>query len=289
MTVDWMRIPKSRDKNNYKHMKKNEYKYDLGVIGCGKMSGAIISSIPDKYKIIVSDINKQALTMFDDEKNITQTSSNQEVIENSKYILVAVKPQSAKEVLTGLDFSGKILISIMAGISIASFKDMAKGAKGIVRVMPNINAHIGMSTNAVCFDGLTKVEERFVGKLVSSFGVSAKIDEDKMDIFTGLAGSGPAFVFKFIKSMVTAGIECGLSEDLAMSFAANTVFGSAALIEELSEPNVLEYMDFWIDAVCSPNGTTIEGVKYLDEMNFEDIVKEAVLRSKKRSEELSKK
>ncbi|MCL2370946.1 MAG: pyrroline-5-carboxylate reductase [Firmicutes bacterium] len=272
-------------------MKKNDYKYDLGVIGCGRMSGAIILELR-KYKIIISDIDKQAFLIFEDKKNITQTSNNQEVVANAKYILIAVKPQLVKEALAGLDFSGKILISIMAGVSISSLKDMAKGAKGIVRVMPNINAIIGKSTNAVCFDGLTKSEEKFVWKLVNSFGLSVEISEDKMDIFTGLAGSGPAFVFKFIRGMIMAGIECGLSEEVAAQFVAKTLVGSAENIDIDTEDEFdtpLKGIRFWIDAVCSPNGTTIEGVKYLDQMNFEDIVKEAVLRSKKRSEELSKK
>ena len=246
------------------------------------MSSAIIRHT-SKLKIIVSDTDRQRLVELSNSK-ITTTTDNSQVVANSKYILLAVKPQSAKEVFAGIDFRDKILISIMAGVSIARLRDMAKGVKGVARVMPNLNAVVGYSANAVCFDGLADTEKKFIMRFCDMFGVTLKANENDINIITGLSGSGPAFVYKFIKSLISAGVEGGLSEDHAKGLALSTILGSACLIgqTEVSEIDSIIYQ------VCSKAGTTIEGVKYLDEAGFEDIVKEAVLRAKRRSEELSR-
>jgi len=255
-------------------------KYDIAVIGCGNMASAIIERARGKYNFIVSDI---------DQKKAQQTGvaialDNADAVSKAKFVLLAVKPQVAADALRGIDFSGKILISIMAGASVSKLKEIARGADGVARVMPNLPARIGYSANAVYFDGLYDDEKEFVFKFLSEFGIAINVNkEEEMNIITGLSGSGPAFVFKFLRGMAKAAMECGVSEIDARRLACVTLYGSASLV--MAKEN--ESFDDLIASVCSPGGTTIEGVKHLNETHFEDIVKDAVLWSKKRAEELS--
>ncbi len=264
---------------------------NLAVIGYGNMAQAIVRALysPNTLKklneknislnITVSDSDETKLTHC--ELNVKKTTDNALAVSNADFVLLAVKPQTAPSLLENLKLNDKTIISIMAGISIATLKKLTHSTK-IVRVMPNLNARVFSSYNAYVCNEITSDEKAFVSLLLDSFGTSAEVKEEKLDAITGLTGSSPAFVFMMLKAFADEAVNCGFSPSEARNMAIAAVAGSAKLVEEsTAELNSL------IDSVCSKGGTTIEGVKYLCENNFENIVKTAVEKSINRSKELS--
>ncbi len=267
----------------------------LGIIGCGNMAKAILRSLSSdvfkhamrangiKFSVAVSDCDVNKLDEVREYVSETFTD-NAELVSCSDYIISAVKPQTAESVLKDLDFENKVFISIMAGITIRRLKSFTGNTTDkIVRVMPNLNAKVGYSVNCYCVDGLSDEEEKNVEYILGSFGEYYKIRESMMNSVTGLCGSGPAFVFMFADAFVKKGIECGFSADAARELAFATILGSMENIRAFDGE-----ISSLAESVCSKAGTTIEGVNYLKEMNFEDTVKEAIDRAVKRSEALEK-
>lgn len=268
-------------------------KYNLGIIGCGNMSSAIIRAITGdavsyllkqngiKFDVFVSDADKAKLDAIRTAK-IATFADNAELVAVSNIIILAVKPQAAAEALKGIDFSGKIVISIMAGTNLKALKALLGGSTDkIVRVMPNLNAKVCQSVNAYCCSGLNEEEEETVVNILGSFGQYFKVHESKMNAITGISGSGPAFVFMFINSFIEKAVDYGFDRQTAKEIALQTICGCAETIR-YNEGSISDL----VASVCSKGGTTIEGVKYLREKDFENTVKEAIMKSEKRSEEL---
>lgn len=268
--------------------------YNLGVIGCGNMSQAILKALvksenrdimqKNGYELglNVSDTDAEKLDVMH-KLGVKIFTDNDEMIKKCDYILLAIKPQVARQVLETFDFGNKIVISIMAGINLLTLNKITKCDK-LARVMPNLNAKIGESFNAYCTQNLNDEQTNFIQLLLSSFGRAVKLEENMFNGVTGLTGSSPAFVFMFLKSFIDQGIASGFSPIVARQMAVAAIIGSVRLVE--SEPNT--DINLLIDSVCSKGGTTIEGVNFLRENNFEDTVKNAIEKAIKRSEELSK-
>lgn len=267
----------------------------LGIIGCGNMAKAIVRSLTSdvfkstmresgvKFSVVVSDNDIKKLDEVRECASQTFTD-NAELVACSDYIISAVKPQAAEAALKGLSFENKVFMSIMAGISMARLKSLVGGTTDkLVRIMPNLNAKIGYSVNCYCFEGLSEEEERTVESILGSFGEYYKIRESMMNAVTGLCGSGPAFVFMFADAFIKKGIECGFSSEAARELAFATILGSIENLRSYEGET-----DALVDSVCSKAGTTIEGVSYLRDNNFEDVVREAIERAIKRSEALEK-
>ena len=267
-------------------------KTTLAVLGCGNMAQAIVRAL---YKsqangsctaysmqmdVIVSDIDEQKLVQLD--APVAKTTDNADAVRNADYVLLAVKPQAAVNVLQPLSLGNKIVISIMAGTSIATLQQLT-GCRKVIRVMPNLNARIFRSYNAYACVGVTSDEQAFVQALLSSFGVAEQVEEAQLDAVTGLTGSSPAFVFMFIKALAEQGVALGFSPASARKMALATVIGSAELVN--ADPTA--DLDRLIDSVCSKGGTTIEGVNYLRAQNFETVAKTAVQKAVDRAMELS--
>lgn len=268
----------------------------LGIIGAGNMSQAIIKSIAggklDKYlenekaelNIIVSDSNDDQLEKVRalNSEFISTALNNDELAGKCDYILFAVKPQNFEEAAEKINLKNKVIISIMAGVPIEKIVKIS-GSNKVVRVMPNLNAKIGESVNTYAALNLDTREEGFIAALLASFGANVKTSESNINAATGVAGSGPAFVFMFIKAFKDAAQSYGFSETEAKLLAVKTISGSAGLIAS-SDTDI----DILIDSVCSKGGTTIEGVNYLRANNFENIVKTAIDKAVKRAEELGR-
>ncbi len=267
-------------------------KIRIAVIGSGNMARAIVSSMTnistvaalkangDEFRIIVSDKDEAKLMPI--KPLCAVTKDNAEAVASADYVILAVKPQSAAEALSGLDLTGKTVISIMAGIGIGRLSELS-GASNIVRVMPNLCARIGESFNAYTHVGLGKEELRVVSEILGSFGVCREVKESDMDGVTGISGSGPAFVFMTIKAFYDEAVARGFDCDTAKEMAIQTVIGSA-LTAEKSDCG----FDELIDAVCSKGGTTIAGVEYLNSKGYCDILRGAIGKAIERSEEMSK-
>lgn len=279
-------------------------KYTVGFIGYGNMAQAIVAGLTDKLsvclmktagfklKIAVSDPDAEKLEKSP--KCVAVTSDNVALVDSCEVIVLAIKPQIAVETLRNIDFSGKIVVSIMAGVSTTELRKLTgRTTDKIVRVMPNINAKVGSAYSTYCTTGLNNGEARLIENILFSFGDAREIDERFMNATTGIGGSGPAFVFMFVEALYKAALEYGIPCDVALEMAVYTIRGSANLIEatyDHGDESIREGADLskLLEAVCSKGGTTIEGVKYLNENRFEDITIEAIKRTIARAEEMGK-
>lgn len=271
-------------------------KYKVGFIGFGNMAQAIVSALTFpinkhilkqygcKLSIAVSDMDEEKLSIAP--KKVLTTTNNQALVDYCDVIVLAIKPQVASEVLSALDFTGKIVISIMASTTISAIKAIinAKTDK-IARIMPNMNAKIGMAYSAYCFENLSEDEKNLVRGIVSSIGNGCEVAESQMNVSTAVCGSGPAFVFKFIEALSDSAMKNGLDKEKALEMAIYTVIGSASLVENFGANVDIKAL---ISSVCSKGGTTIAGINFLDENHFDDAVSGAVEKAIKRAEEMSK-
>ncbi len=266
--------------------------YKLGVIGCGFMAsailrGAVLSDFLKAKKIIVSDTSIEKLEKMGEELGVTVSDSNRYVAENSEYLLFAVKPQTFPEVAKELEgICPDKVISIMAGVKRSKIKNsLGVGIIKVARCMPNLPCSVGSGMMAVDMSDFNSDTDdiEFISNLFNCMGEVLSTDENKLDAVTGISGSGPAYVFMFIDSLIDAGIKHGLTRDEAKLLAVQTVVGGADMVVHSDKP-----LNELIMSVCSKGGTTIEAVKVLEENNFRGIISDAVDACIKRSEELSR-
>ena len=270
-------------------------KINVGFIGYGNMAQAISSAMISgtskyllknygyKIKVAVSDRDEDKLKNLP--ANIVATTDNERLVELCDVVILAVKPQHASEALKNVNFSGKLVVSIMAGVSLSALEALTGGAtKKIIRVMPNLNARVGASFSVYCGNETLVEEKRLVKALLSTFGEAREINENEINAAIGVCGSGPAFVFKFINALYENGVRNGLDKNFAREMALSTVIGSAYLVESAGNDVSIPEL---VKSVCSKGGTTIEGVNFLDENGFEGIVSDAVDKAVKRAEEMS--
>ncbi len=260
----------------------------ISCIGTGAMGGAIMRAICKKYdvkNIKVTDKNVELGKAFANETGATFVSNNKEVLD-ADYIFLAVKPQFLSDVfaeIAGSIPTNAVVISMAAGVKLEKLENWAPKAR-FVRMMPNVCAQIGQAMTAITYKENIKAEEAAtVKEILSSAGKVEQVPEKLMDCVTAVSGSGPAFVFMFIEALADAAVRCGMPRSQAYTYAAQTVYGSAGMVLENGQhPAVLK------DMVCSPAGTTIEGVAALEKNNFRNAVIEAVTAAYDRSIALGK-
>ena len=260
--------------------------YKLGVIGAGVMATAIIEriiseNVLQKKDIITTDISQNRRDYFN-QQGIKSVDDIKEVILNSENILFAVKPQNYREIIDNYadSFSNKTVMSIMAGVMISTLASLLPTDK-IIRIMPNMACILGEGAIAVAFNGI--FDKEFYLKLLAPLGTVIETKEDQFDAVTSVSGSGPAYVYYFINSLVKGGVNGGLSEEQSKALAIQTFIGAAKLAK------VSEYdLETLIDRVCSKGGTTIEAVNVFKNNGVDKIIEKGVEACRTRSEELSK-
>ena len=259
----------------------------IGIIGVGRMGSALVRGLLNarmaKKSLLASDHDKEKLKLLCKDTGIKMASDNRELVRKSDIVIIAVKPKDVQKVLDEIsDIIGeKLVIPTVAGVPVAEFERRLRKAK-VIRIMPNIPCSVG--EGAVAFSSGSRVrggDLRLVEGLLDKVGIALKLPEEMLDAVTGLSGSGPAFYSLVIKAMAEAGIEEGLSEDVALKLAAQTAKGvGKVLLETGMDPEEL------IGAVRSPRGTTEAGLKKLEEMAAAEAFKEAVHAAVKRAKEL---
>lgn len=250
----------------------------LGFIGCGNMAAAIINGIVknsniNSENIFVFDTYKPAMNKLHNELGVTICDGQDAVTDNCDILFLAVKPNVLGDVLSSIHTNNPLVISIAAGKELTFLEESIDVSDArIVRVMPNINAMVGEAICAYCYNKLVTNEDiEAVEMLLSCFGKCLYIDESQFSIYSAIGGCAPAFAYMFIDSLARAGVKNGMKKDEALKIAAQTVYGSAKMILESDQhPWKL------IDNVCSPGGTTIEGVTSLQADGFESAVHNAV-------------
>lgn len=264
----------------------------IGFIGCGNMGGALAiaaaNSIGGSF-VYVSDADNEKAKDFAD-KNSVNVITVKEVAEKCDVIFLGVKPQVLKSVCSELApiFKARkdhfVIVSMAAGVKLCDLEEMCEGDFPIIRIMPNIPASVG--AGMILYTGNKNVTDEDFSEFTKSLekaGMLDKIEEAKIDAASAISGCGPAFVFMFIEALADGGVKCGLPREKALLYAAETLFGSAKMVLETNEhPGKLK------DAVCSPAGSTIEGVNALENGSFRADVMNAVDKAYKRTVELGK-
>ena len=260
----------------------------LGFIGFGKMAnaickGVIYSGFMNKENVFAYDINKESLNKNASEIGINPICSAEKLVNDCDVILIATKPFVVNEVLSQIKdiANDKLIISIAAGIIIETYQSALKRAR-IVRVMPNTPAMVNEGMSVVCGGtNASKEDVEFVYQMFSRLGKAEIMNEDKINAVTAVSGSGPAFYYYFIDKIAKGGVEVGLNYESALKLSAQTALGAAKMILESGKtPEEL------ITAVTTPNGTTAEGNKVLNESDVESVILEMVEKTYKRAIEL---
>ena len=257
-------------------------KYELGFIGLGKMGSAILSgviknNIYDKADICFYDVNK------DNKFDINLLESEKEVFLNSKKVILAIKPQVFSEVLEKLknEKYDCTVISIAAGIRISKIKAYL-GDLEYIRVMPNTPFMISKGTCAMARgENVSDKTFKEVKKIFESISYVASVEESDMDTVVAASGSLPAYLYLFSKVFIEEAIKKGLSEETAKMLVTNSIIGSSYMIQESDKS-----IDELIKDVCSPKGTTLEGLKELEDNDFEEILRKCFKACYDRSVEL---
>jgi pyrroline-5-carboxylate reductase len=237
-------------------------------------------------KILASDPIAEIRGALASETGVRVTDSNLTVARESNALILAVKPQSMAQVLAELApaiTADHLVISVAAGVSLATLEAGLGAVRRLARVMPNTPALVGEGASCYCLGANAKVgDEGIVRSCLDAVGRSFRVPESQLDAVTGLSGSGPAFVYIMIEALADGGVNVGLPRELAMALAAQTVLGSARMVLETGEhPGVLK------DQVASPGGTTIAGLHALERAGIRAALIDAVEAATQRSKELA--
>jgi len=266
-------------------------KYKLGIIGCGNMGEAILKGILDSkflrsVEIFAFEINKERKEYISGKYHISFADSLPPLVENCRYILISVKPQSISSLLdklkTCFDYKQNVIISIAAGVSTNYITDRLKSDAAVIRIMPNTPAMVKKGMTAIS-KGLyaTAEDVEFAKKLVGSLGNFIVIDEKFQDTVTAVSGSGPAYFFLFCKYLIEAALKNGLNQTTSEMLVINTMIGAGEMMQKFGMS-----ADHLIKMVASPGGTTERALDKFIENGLEKIVLESVESAIKRSKEL---
>lgn len=263
---------------------------DLAMIGAGRMAGAIVRGILkspgwNPGRIICTGARDGTAEALAADTGIARTYDWEELLDGAKWIVLACKPQQLRDLPpeAGSMSSGKGLVSILAGTTLARLKEVFPAAAPLIRAMPNTPGMIGAGVTAYCSEGaLSEADQAMVRKLLCALGDVLALDESMLDAVTGLSGSGPAYTFEFVAALRDGGIAAGLEPETAYRLALQTVKGAAALLEAV--PETPETHRDW---VSSPGGTTLAGLGVMENARFRDILKDTVIAARDRSRELS--
>lgn len=264
-------------------------KCEVGVIGAGKIGSGIVKGLIeknayDKDSIIISDVSEAMLDLVKKQYGVNVTNSNKEIFSSSDTIILAVKPNLIGPVfneIKGINLKDRIIVSVAAGVPIKFIESFVSNTP-IIRVMPNISLSIGFSPSCYALGShvTDKNEKKFIS-IFKNLGSVIKVEENQMDAVTGLSGSGPAYVFLFLKSLTEGGVKAGLSEEISRKLALDTLYGAV-----LMASNTEKSFDELISMVKTPGGTTEKGLLKLEEYSLEKAVIEAVEKATARSKEL---
>ena len=259
-----------------------------GFIGCGNMGGAIARAMSQGTDdMLLSSLSGLTAMQLAAELN-AESGTNTEVAEQCDYIFLGVKPHMIRGVITELKdillSRRPVLVSMAAGITVKTITDCLDADYPVVRIMPNTPCAIGCGVILCCRNSLvTDAEYQTFKDAMAAAGSLIDLRESLIDAGSAISGCGPAYVYTFIEAMADAGVACGLTRADALSLAASTVSGAAAMVTESgTHPARLR------DQVCSPGGSTIAGVLSLENDGFRAAVSNCVLAAFDRTKELGK-
>ena len=247
----------------------------IGFIGMGNMGYSMLKGVLNYLNpqdIIFTCLSSEKKEKISNETGVRYAESNAECANSAKYIILAVKPQVYNTVLKNIQnviTEESVIISLAPGITIAAIKEELGADIKVVRAMPNTPALVGEGMTGICYENgeLDFAEKEFVEQFFNSFGKVVTVPEKLMSGVVCASGSSPAYVYMFIEALADSVVKYGIPRQDAYKLVAQTVLGSAKMLLETGEhPGKLK------DNVCSPAGTTIQGVAALEEFGFRNAI-----------------
>lgn len=258
----------------------------VGVIGGGNMAEAIVggclrSGVMGAEEWVVTEPDERKRRVFEGMgvRSVGSAGELVDVLGGEDSLLLAVKPQSLGEVAKeiGGKVGGRLVLSILAGTGTAKVDETLGCAGRVVRAMPNTPARLGLGITALCAgSGVHEGDVEAAERVFGGVGTTVRLEEGLMDAFTGVAGSGPAYVFLLVEAMAHGGEMAGLPREVALESARRTVIGAAGLLDGGADPAELRR------AVTSKGGTTAAALEALERGAFVDLMVSAVAAARDR-------
>ncbi len=252
----------------------------IGFIGAGNMASTIINGLVNSFenikdKIYVADITEEKVENLCSEHNINPCKGNVELVKRCDIIFLAIKPNVYQTVLKEIKShinNRKLIISMMAGVTIGDIGLHFKQPTKIIRIMPNVGVTVNEGMIALSGgNNVGREEIDLAVELLSSIGKIDEIEEHLMDAVTNISGCSPAYIAMFVEALADGSVLRGMPRDKAYIYAAQTLIGTGKMILEKGiHPGELK------DLVSSPAGVTIEGVYNLEKRGFRSIVMETM-------------
>jgi pyrroline-5-carboxylate reductase len=269
----------------------DEVKKRIGFLGAGNMAraiagGVVRAGLVRAEDIVASDVVLQQREGFTRATNCRSVNTNREVTQFADIVIFAVKPFHVADVcaeIAELTRTDQLFVSICAGIRSSFIEKRLRGTPRVIRVMPNTPALIGCGATAISAGRYATADDiETVRRLFDAIGITVVLEEDLLDVVTGLSGSGPAYVFYFAECLIQAAQKLGLPEDAATKLVLQTLYGASKMALESGKP-----LSELRQAVTTKGGTTEAGLRVLSEGGFSTLVEKCVEAATRRSRELS--
>ena len=263
--------------------------YELGFIGTGNMGGALArAAAKSGERMLLSNRTAEKASRLAAELGCA-AGTNQEIAETCRFIFLGVKPQLLPALLAELNAplaarkDRLVLVSMAAGVTIDTIKQTLGLPCPVVRIMPNLPVALGKGVVLLSPDDtVTEDELSALEAALKPAGLLMRMPEDKLDAGSAVSGCGPAFIYLYLDALANGGVRCGLPYPQALALAAQTMLGAAEMaLTSGKHPGQLQ------SEVCSPAGTTIEGVRTLEQRAVRAAAIDAVTAAYKRTRELA--
>jgi pyrroline-5-carboxylate reductase len=256
-------------------------------MGSAMLGGWLESGTLERDDVIVVDKDTAKASQLSKRFGVRMAEGNKDAAEVAGIAVLAVKPQDSSGVLediSGAMCSEKVVVSIIAGLSISSMRKKLGEETALLRVMPNMGAQVGASVSGYAIDpGHGGFDTALPVRLLEAIGEVVEVEEGYLDLVTAVSGSGPAYFFLMVESLEKAAIRLGLPEDIARKLSRETLWGAAKVLKE-SGRDAAELRQ----AVSSPGGTTLAALGVLEEAGFTEAMSRAVEAAHKRAGELTR-
>lgn len=256
-------------------------------MGEALLKGILSSGLCTKKEIVASDISEERLAQIHSIYRVETTRNSAEAAASSLFIIIAVKPATVKSLIEEISPSvdeSKVIISLVAGVTIGRMQRWLKKEVPIIRVMSNTPVLVMEGATAIApGPGVGDEEMEVTKKIFDSVGKTVVLSEEYLNAVTGLSGSGPAYIFTIIEALIDGGVKAGLPRKEATLLAAQTVLGAAKMVLDTGS-----HTGSLRDMVTSPGGTTIEGLYRLEAAGIRAALISAVEHAARRAEELGK-
>lgn len=263
--------------------------YEAGFIGCGNIGSILAAVVAGKIgggRVLTADHNEDKVERLRRSCG-TVPASDREVAEQSRFIFLGVKPQVMRRAMGEIreTLAARkerfVAVTMAAGFRMEWVSELLGGCP-VIRIMPNTPAAVGSGVIPYCAnEGVTEADERDFLDMIRPAGMIERVDESKMDMACAVTGCGPAFVCMFLEAMIDGAVRCGLPRVQAKRFALQTIEGTAKLALEMDRDPAELRAD-----VCSPAGSSIEGIAVLEQRAMRSAVIDAIQTAYNRTVEL---